>query len=70
MIAAVITLLAATLKDKMQQQNAAINAITAYCKVEEGGCDLPSWKSNSTHTTFIVKVEENTYSLMVTKLRH
>ena len=70
MIATVITLPTPTLEDEMRQRNAAINAITAYCKVEEGGCDSPSWKRDLTDATSIVKVEEDTYPLVVTELGH
>jgi hypothetical protein len=51
LIATVMTLPAATLEDKMRRRNAAINAVTAYCKVEEGGCDSPSQKRGSTYAT-------------------
>ena len=51
LIATVMTLPAATLEDEMHQQNTAINAITAYCKVEEGGCNSPSRKRGWTHAT-------------------
>jgi hypothetical protein len=58
LIATVMTLPAATLEDEMRRRNAAINAVTAYCKVEEGGCDSPSRKRGSTHaTSTIVQVE-------------
>ena len=70
LIATVMTLPAATLEDEMRQWNAAINAITAYYKVEEGGYDLLSWKRDLTYATSIVKVEENTYPLVVIKLGH
>jgi Protein of unknown function (DUF3435) len=70
LIATVITLPAATLEDEMCQRNAAINAITAYCKVKEGGCDLPSRKRGSSYATSIVKGEENTHPLVVTELGH
>ena len=65
-----MTLPIATLEDEIRRWNAAINAITAYCKVEEGGYDLLSWKRDLTYTTSIVKVEENTHPLVVTKLGH
>jgi Protein of unknown function (DUF3435) len=51
LITIVMTLPAATLEDEMRRRNAAINAVIAYCKVEEGGCDLPSWKRGSAHAT-------------------
>jgi Protein of unknown function (DUF3435) len=51
LIATVITLPTATLEDEMRRRNAAINAVTAYCKVEEGGCDSPSRKRGSTYAT-------------------
>jgi hypothetical protein len=70
LIATVMTLPAATLEDEMRRRNAAINAITAYCKVEEGGCDSPSRKRDSTHATSIIKVEENTHPLVVTEPGH
>jgi hypothetical protein len=70
LIATVMTLPAATLEDEMRRRNAAINAITAYCKVEEGGCNSPSRKRDSTHTTSIVKVEEDAHSLVVTEPGH
>jgi hypothetical protein len=44
LIATVMTLPTATLEDEMRRRNTAINAITAYCKVEEGGCDQ-AWHS-------------------------
>jgi hypothetical protein len=71
LIATVMTLPAATLEDEMLRRNAAINAITAYCKVEEGGCDSPSRKRGWTHaTSTIVQFEENTHPLVVTKPGH
>ena len=71
LIATVMTLPAATLEDEMRRRNAAINAVTAYCKVKEGGCDLPSRKRGSTYaTSTIVQVKENTYPLVVTKPGH
>jgi hypothetical protein len=53
LIATVMMLPAATLEDEMHRRNAAINAITAYCKVKEGGCDSPSQKRGSTHATLL-----------------
>jgi hypothetical protein len=70
LIATVMTLPAATLEDEMRRRNAAINAITAYCKVEEGGCDSPSRKRGSTHATSIVKVEEDTRPLVAAEPLH
>jgi hypothetical protein len=65
LIATVMTLPATTLEDEIRRRNAAINSITAYCKVEEGGCDLPSRKRDSTDTiSTIVKVEEDTCPLV------
>ena len=54
LIATVMTLPMATLEDEMRQRNAAINAVTAYCKVEEGGYDSPSRKRGLTHATSII----------------
>ena len=65
LIATVVMLPAATLEDEMRRRNAAINAIIAYCKVEEGGYDSSSRKRDLTDATSIVKVEENTYPLVV-----
>src|SRR5438045_9186320 len=71
LIATVMMLPAATLEDEMCQWNAAINAVTAYCKVKEGGCDSPSQKRGLTRTTStVVQVEENTHPLVVTEPGH
>ena len=70
LIATVITISTATLEDEMRQQNATINAIIVYCKVEESSCNSSSWKRDLTYTTPIVKVEKNTYPLVVTKPGH
>ena len=70
LIEIVMTLPATTLEDEIRRRNAAINSITAYCKVEEGSCDLPSQKRDLTYATSIVKVEEDTYPLVVTEPGH
>ena len=71
LIATVMTLPATTLKDEMCRRNVAINAITAYCKFKEGGCDLPSRKRGSTYaTSTIVKVKEDTRPLVAAEPLH
>jgi len=71
LIATVMTLLATTLEDKIRQRNAAINSISAYCKVKEGGCNLPSRKRGSTNTiSTIVKVKGDTRPLVAAELLH
>jgi len=40
LIKTVMTLAATTLEDETLRRNAAINAVTAYCKVEEAGSSI------------------------------
>jgi len=56
----------------MRRCNTAINAVTAYCKVEEGGCNLPDCKRGSTShaTSTAVKVEEDTHPLVAAEPWH
>ena len=67
LIETVMTLPATTLEDEMRRRNAAITAVTAYCKIEEGGCDWPNREgvltSHATSTT--VKEEADTVPLVV-----
>ena len=71
LIATVMTLPAMTLEDEIRRRNAAINAISAYCKVEEGGCDLTSRKRDLTNTiSSIANVEDDTRLLIAAKPLH
>lgn len=72
LIATVTALRAMTLEDETRPCNAAIDAVTAYCKVEDGGCGLPDRKRclTSHATSTIVKVEEDTRPLVAAKPWH
>jgi hypothetical protein len=72
LIAIVMTLPTTTLEDEMRQWNATINIVTVYCKVEEGGCNLPDRKRGSTShaPSTIVKVEGDTHPLVVAEPWH
>jgi hypothetical protein len=68
LIETIMTLPATTLEDEMLRRNAAINAVTAYCKIEEGGSLYLGRGSSRRVTSAAVKVEESTYP--VTKPWH
>ncbi len=66
-----MTLFVATLEDEIHRWNITINAVIAYCKVKESGCDSFSQKRGLTYAiSTIVQVKENTHPLVVTESEH
>jgi hypothetical protein len=57
LIETIMTLLGTTLEEEVCRRNAAINAVAAYCKFEEGGACGASWKRPSTRVARPIKTE-------------
>lgn len=66
LIETVMSLPGSTLEDETNRRNAAINAIIAYCEIEEGGSYQPNRQRQSTSrlASLTIKAEEGTQSLM------